>query len=394
MAVLQLPMLEAWVRFPSPAPTKNTLLFVYALHMPFHIKILNWFDEHGRHDLPWQIHSTPYRVWISEIMLQQTQVTTVIPYFQRFMRRFPDVSTLAVAPLDAVLELWTGLGYYSRARNCHKAAHIIHTHYQDEIPGIYEDLLNLPGIGRSTAGAILSLGFQKRYPILDGNVKRVLCRYFAIEGWSGTPAITQKLWTLSDKLTPTHRVHHYTQAMMDLGATLCTRSKPNCPLCPIKRGCKAYQQKAVSRYPESKPKTDKALKKTVMLMLTHGQKHVLLEHRSSTGIWGGLWSFPEGPLQPSQQLIEWIQTQLGYTVTKLIPWEPFRHTFTHIYLDIYPIQVELSSARKIPKAPEKSDAYHWHPLGEKLNRGVSSPVKRLLSELKNRLDEESQNKVK
>jgi A/G-specific adenine glycosylase len=381
MAVLQLPKLVAWVRFPSPAPTSK---------MSFHQKILKWFDKHGRHDLPWQKNPTPYRVWISEIMLQQTQVSTVIPYFQRFMERFPDVATLALAPLNSVLELWTGLGYYSRARNCHKAAELIHAQYDDLVPNTLEQLLKLPGIGRSTAGAILALSFQKSYPILDGNLKRVLCRHFAIAGWPGIPSVAEQLWTLSTKLTPKHRVHHYTQAMMDLGATLCTRTKPKCPSCPLKNSCQAHQENTVIHYPATKPKTEKPHKKIYMLMLTKEQNQVLLEHRRGTGIWEGLWSFPECPaFKQSAALKQWIQTQWGYAIQSLDLWEPFRHTLTHKYLDIYPIQVELKSSKATHNITQKNSAYYWHSLGTQLNRGISAPVKRLLTNLENNLTQKA-----
>lgn len=360
--------------------------------MSFDQKILKWFDKHGRTDLPWQINPSPYRVWISEIMLQQTQVTTVIPYFLRFLQRFPDINTLALAPLDAVLELWTGLGYYSRARNCHKTAIIIHTQYHNRMPATLEALMALPGIGRSTAGAILALSFQKQYPILDGNVKRVLCRYYAIQGWPGIPAIAQQLWNFSEKLTPKKRVHHYTQAMMDLGATLCKRSKPNCPACPLKRSCKAYQNDTVAHYPESKPKKDKPLKKSTLLMLRNSTGHILLEQRPSSGIWGGLWSFPEHDLQSLDALTTWVKQQFHYSVTHLTPWKPFRHSFTHFDLDIYPVEIEIKIMRQ---ATIKNTPHHyWHPVGSPLNRGVSTPIKRLLTMLKNRLDAEIQNRVK
>lgn len=365
----------------------------------FQQKILSWFDKNGRHDLPWQTDSNPYKVWISEIMLQQTQVSTVIPYFQRFIKRFPNVQTLALAPIDSVLALWTGLGYYSRARNCHQAAKIIHTEFQNGIPNTLEELLALPGIGRSTAGAILALGFQKQYPILDGNVKRVLCRYFAIEGWPGIPAITQHLWDLSTKLTPLKRVHHYTQAMMDLGATLCTRTKPKCSECPIKTKCKAHQQNSVPVYPAAKPKTEKQHQKIYMLILSRSTPNqalqVLLEHRTTAGIWNGLWSFPEcASIQSSKRLMAWIQTHFGYTVKTLQCWEPFCHTLTHKYLDIHPIHAELQFAKRSCSKSNTASNFYWHTLGSQLNRGVSTPIKRLLIELENKLDEEILNKVK
>ncbi len=353
--------------------------------MSFHKKILNWFDKHGRHDLPWQINPTPYRVWISEIMLQQTQVATVIPYFQRFIIQFPDIKTLALAPLDSVLELWTGLGYYSRARNCHKTAQLIQANYQGIMPDTLEAIMAFPGIGRSTAGAILALSFQKRFPILDGNVKRVLCRYFAIEGWSGLPAVTQKLWGIAEILTPKNRVHHYTQAMMDLGATVCKRSKPNCQVCPLKNTCEAYQNNTVALYPFPKPTQAKPTKSTRLLMFIHteDEEQVLLYKRPSTGIWGGLWSFPECEFEDTQQIQKWIQKHYNFKVKKLTTLPSFRHCFTHFNLDISPIYVEikLSSKQTIDK-----DSHYWHTIGKPLNRGIAAPIKRLLEALENKVD--------
>ncbi len=203
----------------------------------FQHSILDWFDQHGRHDLPWQQAQTPYRVWVSEIMLQQTQVATVIPYFQRFMARFPDVGALAAAEQDEVLHLWTGLGYYARARNLHKAARLVVNNWGGEFPQTLEGMESLPGIGRSTAGAILAMACGIRAPILDGNVKRVLARYACVEGWPGQTAVQKQLWALAEEYTPSRRVGDYTQAMMDLGATLCTRSKPACVLCPLQLDC-------------------------------------------------------------------------------------------------------------------------------------------------------------
>lgn len=205
----------------------------------FSAAVLDWFDQHGRTDLPWQAEKTPYHTWISEIMLQQTQVATVIPYYQRFVKRFPDVHSLAAAEIDQVLHLWTGLGYYARARNLHKTALIVSQTLEGQFPDTLEGLEQLPGIGRSTAGAILSIATGKRAAILDGNVKRVLARFYAIEGWPGQPAVTRTLWELAERNTPHQRVGDYTQAMMDLGATLCTRSKPGCLLCPLQQDCKA-----------------------------------------------------------------------------------------------------------------------------------------------------------
>ncbi|MGB1271575.1 MAG: A/G-specific adenine glycosylase, partial [Endozoicomonas sp.] len=224
---------------------------------PFSQKLLEWFDQHGRKDLPWQQDKTPYRIWVSEIMLQQTQVTTVIPYFKKFMGRFPDVHALAAASEDEVLHFWSGLGYYSRARNLHKAARTVTKEFSGEFPRSVELLMKLPGIGRSTAGAIAAISMGVRAPIMDGNVKRVLTRYCGVKGWPGKSAVAEKLWDIAEQLTPDRRVDDYTQAMMDMGATLCTRSKPNCHQCPLKTHCKAHRAGEETRYPEPKPKKDK-----------------------------------------------------------------------------------------------------------------------------------------
>ncbi|MGY8869166.1 MAG: A/G-specific adenine glycosylase, partial [Pseudomonadales bacterium] len=259
----------------------------------FNTAVLDWFDQHGRHNLPWQQDKTAYFTWISEIMLQQTQVTTVIPYFERFIERFPDVQTLANAEQDEVLHLWTGLGYYARARNLHKTAQIVATDYYGEFPQTVEALEQLPGIGRSTAGAVLSISTGKRAAILDGNVKRVLARFYALEGWTGSTANQKTLWEYAERNTPQKRVGEYTQAMMDLGATLCTRSKPSCPSCPLQNHCTALKLGRSSEFPHPKPKKKIPVKQTIMLLLQDEQQQTLLQQRPPTGLWGGLWSLPE-----------------------------------------------------------------------------------------------------
>ncbi len=252
----------------------------------FQQNILTWFDQHGRKDLPWQKDISPYRVWLSEIMLQQTQVTTVIPYFNAFIEKFPDINTLANAPLDEVLHLWSGLGYYARARNLHKTAQLIAE--LGYFPDSLEALNKLPGIGLSTAGAILSIAFNKSHPILDGNVKRVLTRFKAVSGWSGDSGVNKQLWAISAQLTPKQRVADYTQAIMDLGATLCTRNKPKCDACPIKSFCIAKLTDTVALFPAPKPTKFIPTKKLTLLLLRNIDHSILLEKRPPTGIWGGL----------------------------------------------------------------------------------------------------------
>ncbi|MBD3609161.1 MAG: A/G-specific adenine glycosylase, partial [Gammaproteobacteria bacterium] len=271
-------------------------------------RLLVWFDQHGRKELPWK-SSDPYRVWISEIMLQQTQVTTVIPYFERFITRFPDIATLAMAKQDEVLHLWTGLGYYARARNLHKAAQIIQQQYQGRFPEDFDQVIALPGIGRSTAGAILAQAMEQRHAILDGNVKRLLSRLYVIEGWPGEKQTENKLWQLAEELTPRQRIADYTQAVMDIGATLCKRSKPDCDHCPFHNHCQARRQGRQAELPHRKPKKDKPVKRCHMLILQDAQGHVLLQQRPPSGIWGGLWSLPECP--EDIDILHWSQAPLG-----------------------------------------------------------------------------------
>ena len=256
-------------------------------------KILAWFDKHGRHDLPWQKDRSCYRVWVAEIMLQQTQVKTVIPYYQNFLNHFPSISALAVSTLDEVLAQWAGLGYYSRGRNLHKAASEIMLKHKGVFPDNYDAVLALPGIGPSTAGAILAQAMGQRHAILDGNVKRVLSRYHAIDGWYGVSKVSQLLWDKSRLHTPSERLADYTQAIMDMGATLCVRSSPVCSDCPLSKNCEAYKTNTVAMYPARKPKKVMPVKRVKMLIINNNQGSVLLERRPPTGIWGGLWSLPE-----------------------------------------------------------------------------------------------------
>ncbi|RZA11139.1 MAG: A/G-specific adenine glycosylase, partial [Proteobacteria bacterium] len=259
----------------------------------FSSAVLEWYDRNGRHDLPWQQGINPYRVWVSEIMLQQTQVSTVLNYFDRFMAALPTVQALAEAPEDEVLHLWTGLGYYTRARNLQKTARIVMAEHGGEFPHDVEKLVELPGIGLSTAGAIASISMGLRAPILDGNVKRVLARYTAQEGYPGEPKVAKALWATAERLTPQTRVNHYTQAMMDLGATLCTRSKPSCLLCPLEKSCEAHMLGLEIRYPVPKPRKTIPQRATLMPLLANRDGAILLYRRPSTGLWGGLWSLPQ-----------------------------------------------------------------------------------------------------
>jgi A/G-specific adenine glycosylase len=336
----------------------------------FQHKILAWFDEQGRKDLPWQQNITPYRVWLSEIMLQQTQVTTVIPYFNAFVEKFPTLESLASTPIDDVLPYWSGLGYYARARNLHKTAQIIHQ--QQRFPDTLEELMALSGIGQSTAGAILSIAFHKSHPILDGNVKRVLTRYKAISGWTGSSEVTKQLWNISSELTPIERCADYTQAMMDLGATLCTRSKPACPICPLTSHCAARINGTVALLPTPKPKKIVPVKQVVFLLLSNQEQHILLEKRPPTGIWGGLWSLPE--FESIDAARDWCLTQ-NITIDGEQVLPSARHTFSHYHLDYTPLVLQTNSPTNFVMEANQSLWYNF-----KLNLGLAAPIKQLLQQ--------------
>ena len=338
-------------------------------------RLLAWYDVHGRKDLPWQSSDDPYRVWVSEIMLQQTQVQTVIPYFERFMASFPTVSDLADSELDAVLHHWSGLGYYARARNLHKAAIVVRDEHGGVFPDDIEAVMELPGIGRSTAGAILSLTFGQRHAILDGNVKRVLARHDAIAGWPGKTEVSKKLWTLAEERTPEGRSSEYTQAIMDLGATLCTRSKAQCDRCPVHEDCIALKKGTVTEYPGRKPKKDKPLKTTTMLIASEGGS-VYLERRPEAGIWGGLWSLPE---LGDRSVQDFCSETFSDAATATETWDVLRHSFSHYDLDIQPIVVRLG--RPLSKVAD-GDSATWYQLDELPPGGIAAPVMKLIGQLK------------
>ncbi|GGU50264.1 A/G-specific adenine glycosylase [Pseudomonas laurentiana] len=337
----------------------------------FSSAVLEWYDQHGRHDLPWQQGITPYRVWVSEIMLQQTQVSTVLNYFGRFMEALPTVEALAAAEEDEVLHLWTGLGYYTRARNLQKTAKIVVEQYAGEFPRDVEKLTDLPGIGLSTAGAIASISMGLRAPILDGNVKRVLARYSAQEGYPGEPKVAKALWATAERFTPHNRVNHYTQAMMDLGATLCTRSKPSCLLCPLKRGCEAHLLGQETRYPLPKPRKTLPQRSTLMPLLANREGAILLYRRPSSGLWGGLWSLPElDTLADLEDLAE--QHQL--TLERRQALSGLTHTFSHFQLAIEPWLVHVGhQGEHVAEAD-----WLWYNLATPPRLGLAAPVKKLL----------------
>lgn len=337
-------------------------------------KVVAWQRRHGRHDLPWQRSRDPYRVWLAEIMLQQTQVATVVPYYRRFLARFPDVSSLAQAPLGEVLRQWAGLGYYSRARNLHLTAIDVLEQYGGDIPAERAALEALPGIGRSTAAAIAVFSFGAREAILDGNVKRVLARYFAVPGYPGEKSVDKRLWLLAESLLPARAIERYTQALMDLGATVCTRTSPGCDRCPVRPGCAALATGRVSSYPASRPAKKVRLRAVAMLLVVHGGK-VLLERRPPAGIWGGLWSLPEMPERGD--IRAHCAAQLGCEVAAPSALRPLRHGLTHFTLDIHPYHCEVRRLR--PRAEEPNRA--WFAPAEAQDAGVPSPVKKLLGRL-------------
>ncbi len=354
------------------APDKAILVTMQASQ--FSAQVLDWYDKFGRKTLPWQIEKTPYKVWLSEVMLQQTQVATVIPYFERFMARFPTVSDLANAPLDEVLHLWTGLGYYARARNLHKAAQQIATLHNGRFPETFEEVAALPGVGRSTAGAILSLSLGKHFPILDGNVKRVLARCYAVAGWPGKKEVEKRLWEISEQVTPTKGVERFNQAMMDLGAMVCTRSKPKCELCPLQSGCIAYATHSWSSYPGKKPKQILPERTGYLLLMEH-EGTVYLEQRPPSGLWGGLFCFPQ--FSDEAALRDWL-AQKGISADTLSQLVAFRHTFSHFHLDIVPMWLPVSSVA----ACMDEGAGLWYNLAQPPSVGLAAPVERLIQQLR------------
>ena len=336
-------------------------------------RVLRWFDQYGRKDLPWQQDINAYRVWVSEIMLQQTQVQTAIPYYERFMQSFPDLASLADAKIDAVLQHWSGLGYYARARNLHRAAQMVRDQYSGVFPATFDDVICLPGIGRSTGGAILALARDERHAILDGNVKRVLARHYAIAGWPGKSDVANKLWSLAETNTPGQRIAAYTQAIMDLGAILCTRSKPACEACPVAASCEARRADAVCQYPGRKPKRVKPLRRTTMVMAIRDDE-IYLERRPPSGIWGGLWSLPE-----VDSIDEWCGQMLDGPAGETEQRETLRHSFSHYDLDIQPVVVRVAAvSRKVADTPDAT----WHPLHDEPPGGMAAPVQKLINTLK------------
>lgn len=337
----------------------------------FSTRLIAWQKIYGRHDLPWQNTQDPYAIWVSEIMLQQTQVAAVIAYYQRFMQRFPDIASLAAAEQEEVLQLWSGLGYYSRARNLHKAAQIMVDVYAGQFPRTFVDIQSLPGIGRSTAAAIVAFAFNQCHAILDGNVKRVFARHFLVEGWPGLLKVEKLLWGLAEELLPQTNMVAYTQGLMDLGATLCSRSKPKCGDCPLKHTCLAYQQQRVHELPSPKPRKTLPEKQTVMLVLLRGNE-VMLEKRPPIGIWGGLWSLPEIAVEENAAQI--AELRYGVLAQSLPLYPPIKHTFSHFHLRIQPQAMQVQ--QMLPQAREAGIV--WLPLEEAIAAALPAPVRKIL----------------
>ncbi len=359
---------------------------------PIAPRLLRWAKKHGRHDLPWQKRSASqqalaYRVWVSEIMLQQTQVATVIPYFERFMQSFPDIRALADAALDDVLAHWSGLGYYARARNLHKAATVIRDRYNGSLPAERHALEALPGIGRSTAAAILALAHEQAEAILDGNAKRVLARYHAVPGWPGETVVLRQLWTLAEQETPVRHVAAYTQAIMDLGAMICRRGRPDCEACPLQNGCQARAMAATADYPGVRPRRQQPQRCKVFGILRNADDDILLHKRPPVGIWGGLWCLPEWPDEADCQA--WLEQHTA-TPAAFEQLPPIEHVFTHFRLQIRPLQVRIADTTIFDRHVNDTTDLKWYPLPATLALGLPAPIRTLLESLQSR-QQENQN---
>ena len=337
--------------------------------------VLDWFDQHGRHDLPWQQAVTPYRVWVSEIMLQQTQVATVMPYYERFMARFPTVADLAAASQEEVLQHWAGLGYYARGRNLHQAAQAVMAQ-GGQFPDTLQGLEALPGIGRSTAGAVLALGFAQRGVILDGNVKRVLARCFAVDGDPSGTAALNRLWHLADDLTPHQRTGPYVQAMMDLGATFCTRSKPLCLYCPLQDRCQAFALGTPTAFPGKKAAKVQPVKSVFFLLIGNERGEYLWVRRPPSGIWGGMWCLPEVAVAGEAELRTALDERFGIQDAVLEHLPPFRHTFSHYHLQLQPVRVKAA----LPRGGEGESS--WLTPQQAQERGLPAPLLKLCRDIR------------
>jgi A/G-specific adenine glycosylase len=335
----------------------------------FAAKMLKFYDQMGRKDLPWQSNKSAYSVWVSEIMLQQTQVKTVIPYYLKFLKSFPNVEALANAHVDQVLQHWAGLGYYSRARNLHQCAKMVVDEYQGEFPRTLEEIIKLPGIGESTGGAILSLAYRLPEAILDGNVKRVLARVFLVEGWYGLSSVSKTLWQLSRQYTPKTRTGEFNQAMMDLGASLCSRNQPVCCECPLNKDCAAHLQNKTIEFPHRKPKKKIPTKQAIMLLSQNSQGQILLVKRPPSGIWGGLWSLPELQAGTNDS-----NTDAKDEMQDLKHFDDFKHTFSH-----YHLQVKVVSGHSAIQGVEETFTAAWHNIDQLEDLALPTPINKFLA---------------
>jgi A/G-specific adenine glycosylase len=356
-------------------------------NMPeFAAKLIDWHGLYGRKNLPWQNTRDPYAIWVSEIMLQQTQVSTVIPYYARFLQRYPDIGRLATAALDDVLAQWSGLGYYSRGRNLHKAARLIVEEYGGIFPDKVDAILRLPGIGRSTAAAIAVFAYGKRYAILDGNVKRILARCFGIDGYPGVKRNERRLWQKAEELLPApigartnSSIQVYTQALMDLGATVCTRARPKCTLCPLQEGCLAFREARVKELPTRRPGKKLPERKAILLILIR-QGKILLERRLPTGVWANLWCFPE--MTDSEDARVYCNHRFSMEVKPLPPMDEFHHTFTHFRLKIQPLPLQVVSLSPTVALKRQTET-KWFTPDDALNAAIPAPVRKLLEKIDN-----------
>lgn len=339
----------------------------------FNQAIITWQQAAGRHHLPWQHPRTPYRVWLSEVMLQQTQVATVIPYFERFLARFPDVASLAAASEDDVFSLWSGLGYYRRARMLHKAAQQIIDKHDGIFPDTFDDLMQLPGIGRSTAGAILAQAYGKQAAILDGNVRRILARLHALSDPSD-----QTLWQLAERYLPETDITAYTQGLMDLGATVCTKHRPRCQDCPVQTHCLAYQQGDPTAYPARRARKSSPTHEVFWVLVSDPSQGLLFHKRPDIGVWAGLWSFPQ--CDAASDPVLWARDQLGLTLNVKTTLATRPHTFSHFRLLITPIVMEYDLQASASCAVKES-CYTWLDKTEALTKGLPAPVRALLLDL-------------
>ena len=342
-------------------------------------RVLAWQADHGRHDLPWQQPRTPYRVWVSEVMLQQTQVATVIPYFERFVAAFPDPTALANIDDDTLHAHWSGLGYYRRARHMQSAARVIRDVHKGAVPDTLDELLALPGIGRTTAGAILSLGHDLPAPILDGNVRRLFCRHFVVPGWPGLARVERELWHIAERHLPQEHAANYNQGLMDLGALICKSRQPECNACPLATSCLARLEGLVDHLPEPRPRRINPHKQTRMLLLIDAKGRLRLDRRPPSGIWGGLFSPPE--CAHDGDPTAWCEEHGLVARGPAETWPDVRHAFSHYRLDISPVVLSVAPDPTLVKEPDPGG---WYKPAEALDMGLPAPVRRLIERLAER----------